>query len=71
MTYSELFTELCRYKKPYLVHKYEVFNDIYHWPKILQTATDIGPIYRMDFSENIGQMYKYKPQSSHFRKAEY
>ena len=37
-TYSELFTEFCWHKKPYLIHKYEIFNDIYHWPpKILQT----------------------------------
>ena len=30
-----------------------------------------GKIFHMDFSENISQMYKNEPQSSHFNKAQY
>ena len=58
-TYSELFTELCRHKKPYFIHEYEVFNDIYHCSKILQTSKlqlILVLIYQMHFSENISQM---------------
>ena len=57
--------------KQYLVHKYEVFNDMHHWPVILSTTSEIGSIYHMDFSENISQMHNSGPQSSHFNKAQY
>ena len=55
----------------YLVHMYEVFNDIHHWPVILSTTSEMGLIYHMDFSENISQMHKFEPQSSQFNKAQY
>ena len=53
------------------MHKYEVFNDMHHWPVILSTTSEIGSIYHMDFSENISQMHNSGPQSSHFNKAQY
>ena len=31
-------------QKQYLVHKYEVFNDMHHWPVILSTTSEMGPI---------------------------
>ena len=53
------------------MHKYQVYNDKHHWPSILASSEDFGPIYHMDYSKNIAQMYKYKPQSSHFSKQQY
>ena len=55
----------------YTCHKYQVYNDRFHWRIILTTATGKNNIYHMDFSENITQMYKFKPQSSHFNKSQY
>ena len=55
----------------YTTHKYQVFNDQFHWPKILATANDIGEIYHMDYSENLSQQYKFEPQSSHFNKQQF
>ena len=51
MTYSEIYKTLISLKKVYTTHKYQVFNDQFHWPKILATANDIGEIYHMDYSE--------------------
>ena len=53
------------------MHRYQVFNDKLHWPKILTTTDDQGPIYHFDYSENLAQSYKYEPQSSHFNKNQY
>ena len=55
----------------YLVYKYEVFNGMHHCPVILSTTSEMGLIYHMDISENISQMCKFEPQSSHFNKAQY
>ena len=71
MSYEELVKIAWKMQKQYLVHKYEVFNDMHHWPVILSTASEMGPIYHMDFSENRCQMHKFEPQSSHFNKAQY
>ena len=32
---------------------------------------DLGPIYHMDYSENITQSFKYEPQELHFNKKQY
>ena len=71
MSYEELVKIAWKMQKQYLVHKYEVFNDMHHWPVILSTTSEMGPTYHLDFSENISQMHKFKPQSSHFNKAWY
>ena len=47
--------------------KSQVNHDRFQWSRILSTQ-ELGPIYHMDFSENLTQMYKYEPQSSHFNK---
>ena len=52
MTYSEIYQKLISLKKVYTTHKYQVFNNQFHCPKILTTANDIGEIYHMDYSEN-------------------
>ena len=71
MSYEELVKIAWKMQKQYLVHKYEVFNDMHHWPVILSTTSEIGSIYHMDFSENVSQMHNSGPQSSHFNKAQY
>ena len=52
------------------MHRYQVLNDRHHWAKIL-SSLEIGPIYHLDFSENLAQMYKEEAQSSHFNKPQY
>ena len=71
MTYTELYEKLSTLKKEYTYYKYQVYNDIYHWLVVLGTTSEIGPIYHMDFSENLLQIHKFKPQSSLFSKAQY
>ena len=71
MPLKDLYNKLLLSKKSYTKHKYQVHNDIFHWPRILSTSVDYGNIYHMDFSENLAQSYKYEPQSSHFNKQQY
>ena len=72
MSYKELYEKLSKMKKAYPSHKYQVYNDIYHWPIILSTTIRLTVAIRhMDLSENISQMHKYEPQSSHFNKSQY
>ena len=71
LSYEEIYKKLSACKKDYTCHKYQVFNDKFHWPRILATCEDIGVIYHMDYSENLSQQYKYEPQSSHFNKNQY
>ena len=66
-----MFQQIKSFRKQYLSHKYQVSNDRFHWQKILATVEDYGEICHMDFSENLSQIYKYDPQSSHFDKKQY
>ena len=68
MTFKELYTKLLAMKKVYLMHRYQVNNDVYQGPLILATIQTHGSIFHMDFSENLTQMFKYEPQSAHFSK---
>ena len=67
-SYKVIYDRLNKMKKEYLIFLY---NDKFHWPKILVTTEAIGPIYHMDFSENLSQQFKYEPQSCHFNKKQY
>ena len=71
MSYKDLYQRLCNLKKEYCTHKYLVYNDKHHWPRILATVSDLGPIYHMDYSENMAQMHKFEVQSAHFNKRNY
>ena len=64
MTYQELYKKLGDIKKIYLMHRYQVNNDVFHWPMILATTIIHDSIYHIDYSENLSQMYKFEPQSS-------
>ena len=69
--YKDLNKKLCNLQKSYCSHKFLVYDNIYHWPRILATVPEYGPILQMDFSENLSQMHKYEPQSAHFNKHNY
>lgn len=71
MKYSDAVQLLIQSRTSYLKHKYQVYNDKYHWQIILGTTDQIGSIYHMDYSENIATSYKFEPQSSHFNKSQY
>ena len=58
-------------KKDYVMHKFQIYNDKLHWPTILASTRTHGEIYHMDYSENLTQLFKYEPQSSHFNKSQY
>ena len=64
MAFKEPSHRLVACKKVYTCHKFQVFNDQFHWPKILATCDQIGEIYHMGFSDNLSQQYKYEPQFS-------
>ena len=49
-TFEDVYDKLYKRNQKYIMHKYQVYNDKYHWPRILATVTD-GPIYHMDYSE--------------------
>ena len=46
-------------------------NDKHEWKQILETVKVIGPVFHMDFSENITASPKFEPQSSHFSKRQF
>ena len=55
----------------YCSNKYQIYNDIYQWPRILATVPEYGPIHHMDYSENMAEMDMYEVQSAHFNKRDY
>ena len=68
---SDVYSSLAAKKTKYVMHRYQVANDKYQWPKIASTTDSYGPIYHFDYSENLSQSYKFEPQSSHFNKQQY
>ena len=71
MSFKDLYTKIVSMKKKYTTHKYEVYNNVLHWPSILSTTEDHGEIFHLDYSENLSQQYKFEPQSSHFSKRQF
>ena len=55
----------------YYIYINDICNDKLHWHIILQTVPTYGEIYNMDFSENLTQLFKFEPQSSHFNNSQY
>ena len=53
--FSTEINKLQSLKKTFTSHKYEVFSDQFHWPKIL--CNSVSRIYHMDFSENFTTLY--------------
>ena len=71
MSFKDLYTKIVPMKKKYTTHKYEVYNNVFHWPSILSTTKDHGEIFHIYYSENLSQQYKFEPQSSHFSKRQF
>ena len=71
MSYSALYKKLTSMRKSYTTHKYQIYNDMYHWPRIMSTVNEYGEIRHCDYSENMSQMFKHEPQSAHFNKRAY
>ena len=40
-------------KKLYVTHKFEVYNNAFHWPKIINSIPGIGEIYHLDYSDSV------------------
>lgn len=71
---SECLDKFKLSKLSYLSHQYQVHNDTYQWPQVLSTVPTLGPIYHMDYSESLPQLFKFEPQSfnkKHFNKKQY
>lgn len=66
-----LFEKIMNERHIYLKHRYLVENDKQEWRNILNTISDIGPIFHMDFSENLSGTPKFEPQSDHFSKQQF
>ena len=47
-------------RSAYLLHRYEIKNDSFHWPQIM-SDTDLGIIFHQDYSENISCSPKFEP----------
>ena len=62
---EELRYNLDKQGQSYLHHRYEIKNDHYLWPQILEN-TQLGYVFHMDYSENISCAPKFEPQDAHF-----
>lgn len=70
-TLDWIYEKMMEKRNEYLLHRYQVSNDNYVWKSILSTVAQLGPIYHMDFSENISVTPKFEPQSAHFSKRQF
>ena len=70
-SYDFLFDKLMNIQHSYLFHRFQVCNDNFEWKNILLTVPNLGPIFHLDFSENITNTSKFEPQSAHFSKKQF
>lgn len=71
ISYKDLYKKILSMRKTYMIHKYHVYNDKYHWPKILATVPELGDITHSDYSENMSQLHRREAQPCHFNKKPY
>ena len=64
-----VYEEVKRRSQEYLVHRFQIENDRYHWRKLLSQNTEV--IFHMDYSENVSGSPKYEPHDAHFSKAQF
>ena len=62
---QEFITKFDSKQSAYLLHRFEIKNDIFNWPQIL-SDTDLGYLFRQAYSENISCNPKYEPEDAHF-----
>ena len=53
LSFKDVYLKLVSMKKLYITHKLEVYNDAFHWLKIITSIPGIGEIYHLDYSENM------------------
>ena len=51
--FKDVFLKLASMKKLYVTHKFEVYNNAFHWPKIINSIPGIGEIYLLDYSDSV------------------
>ena len=71
LSFKDVYLKLVSMKKLYITHKLEVYNDAFHWLKIITSIPGIGEIYHLDYSENMTQQNKFECQSLHFSKKQF
>ena len=63
--FLKLKEDLDKMGPSYLHHRFEIKNDQYIWPQILDES-EIEYVFHMDYSENIQCTPKSEPQDAHF-----
>ena len=51
--FKDVYSKLVSMEKLYITHKFEFYNNAFHWPKIINSIPGIGKIYYIDYSENM------------------
>ena len=46
-------TDFTKSSAQYLKHRFYFQNNKYHWKRILNSFSEIGPIFHLDYSENL------------------
>ena len=70
-TIKDIVTNLENTKKVYLLHRYLVVQNAYHWKIVLLDQSSKKPIFHMDFSENVALTAKKEAKDAHFLKKQY
>ena len=60
-----LLTDFMKSLTQYFKHRFYFQNGKYHWKKILNSVSEIGLIFHLDYSENLQTTPKFEPQSAH------
>ena len=71
MSSIELYKIVSSKTKQYTTHRYQIENDKFVFPKILETTDKFGRVFWMDFSENVSGTPKWEVQDAHFSKQQY
>ena len=66
-----LLQDIYKLKEKYLLHRYQVENDRMEWRKIIETNHQFGPLFHLDYSENVSGTPKFEPQDAHFSKRQF
>ena len=64
-TFSDFKQNFDELRDKYLLHRYGVKNDQFHWPQIKEDAT-LGYVFHQDFFENTSCSPRFEPQDAHF-----
>ena len=67
----DLAEDFASVRKEYLVYRYQIENDKFQWSRIVDTVSEYGRNYHLDYSENLQCSTKFEPQSANFNKDQY